>query len=139
MTHRKIIFVPDDFWTHPPQENSVTNSPYPPEWNDNPPPDPLDPRFGSILDSIRPTAAERALVADLVLMYVARDPDFAETFQYFWFDRHGDKRWHSVFLALLEQFATTAVGAQGEALTIDRAEGDVKAARDDVIEFGSQS
>ena len=43
-----------------------------------------------------------------------------------------------MFLALLEQFATTALGAQGEALTIARAEGDLTAARDDIIEFGSQ-
>jgi hypothetical protein len=44
-----------------------------------------------------------------------------------------------VFLALLEQLATTAVGAQGERLTIARAAGDLAAARDDIIEFGSQS
>jgi hypothetical protein len=44
-----------------------------------------------------------------------------------------------VFLALLEQFASTAVGAQGEQLSIARAQGDVVAARDDIIEFGSDS
>jgi hypothetical protein len=111
---------------------------YPPDWDNSPPPDPMDPRLGSVLDPIRPTAAERALVADLVQMYVAREHDFAETFQYFWADRHADKRWHAVFLALLEQFATTAVGAQGEPLTIARCQGDVQAARDDIIEFGER-
>ena len=117
----------------------MTDNPYPPEWDDTPPPDPLDPRLGSVLDPVRPTAAERALVADLAHQYVARDHDFAETFKYFWADRHADKRWPNVFLALFEQFAVTAVGAQGERLTIARAEGDLTAARDDIIEFGSQS
>lgn len=114
----------------------MTDHPYPPEWNETPEPDPMDPRLGSVLDPIRPTAAERALVADLAHQYVARDRDFGETFKYFWADRHADKRWPNVFLALLEQFAATAVGAQGEALSIARAEGDVQAARDGITEFG---
>ncbi|OBK56182.1 hypothetical protein A5656_19935 [Mycobacterium gordonae] len=117
----------------------MTDDSYPPEWDASPPPDPMDPRLGSVLDAIRPTSAERALVADLFAMYVARDPDFATTYQHFWLDRHADKRWHAVFLALLEQFASTAVGAQGEQLSIARAQGDVVAARDDIIEFGSDS
>ena len=116
----------------------MTDSPYPPDWDDTPPPDPMDPRLGHVLAPIHPTNAERALVADLAHMYVSRDHDFAETFKHFWGDRHADKRWPNVFLALLEQFATTALGAQGEALTIARAEGDLTAARDDIIEFGSQ-
>lgn len=135
---RRVIFVPDEYWTNPPKENPMTDSPYPPEWH-QPPPDPMDPRLGSVLDTIRPTAPERALVADLVAMYVARDPDFAQTYQHFWADRHADKRWHAVFLALLEQFAITAVGAQGEQLSIARAQGDVQAARDDIIEFGDNT
>lgn len=114
----------------------MTDSPYPPEWDDHEPDDPRD----GIPHSVRPTPAERALVADLVHRYV--DPDdysFPEAFQHFWRDRYTDKRWHSAFLALLEQFATTAVGAQGQALSVARAEGDKQAARDNIIEFGSQS
>lgn len=112
---------------------------YPQDWNDPPPPDPLDPRLGTVLDSIRPTAAERALVAEIVHEYVSRSTQFGYTFKHFWTDRYRDNRWPNLFLAMLEQFATTATGAQGEALTIARAQGDRDAARDDVIEFGSAS
>jgi len=112
---------------------------YPPEWDEIPPPNPLDPRLGSVLDSIRPTAAERALVADLAHQYVARDHDFGETFKHFWGDRSADQRWPMVFLALLEQYATTAVGAQGEDLSIARAEDDRNKARETIAEFGNHS
>jgi hypothetical protein len=54
---------------------------YPPAWDMTPPPDRLDPRLGSMLDPISPTAAEEALVAELVYQYVARSHDFAETFR----------------------------------------------------------
>ena len=117
----------------------MTDDSYPPEWDHIPPPNPLDPRFGSVLDGVRPTAAERALVADLIHQYVARDHDFGETFKHFWGDRHADQRWPMVFLAALEAYATTAIGAQGEALTIARAEGDRDAARETIAEFGSQA
>ena len=56
----------------------MTDSPYPPDWDDTPPPDPMDPRLGHVLAPIHPTNAERALVADLAHMYVSRDHDFAE-------------------------------------------------------------
>lgn len=114
----------------------MTDSPYPSEWDDAPPPHPLDPRLGTVIDAIRPTRAERALVADLVQKYVSRDHEFGATFQHFWLDRINDGRWHAVFMALLEQFAATAVGAQGEALSIARAEEDASHARTDVAKFG---
>lgn len=76
------------------------NNSYPPDWDMTPPPDPLDPRLGDVLDSIQPTNAERALVADLVHRYVSRDQSFAATFEHFWCDRYTDRRWHVVFLAL---------------------------------------
>ena len=46
---------------------------YPPEWRDTPPPHPFDPRLGDVLDPYRPTAAQSALVTELVRAYVSRD------------------------------------------------------------------
>lgn len=117
----------------------MTDDSYPPEWAEVPPPNPLDPRLGTVLDPIRPTAAERALVADLVHQYVARDHDFGETYRYFWEDRKIDHRWPNVFLAALEAYATTAVGAQGEELATRRARDDRDKARETIAEFGGQS
>lgn len=112
---------------------------YPPEWSEVPPPDPMDPRMGTVLEQIQPTAAESALVADLIHLYVSRDHDFGETFKHFWGDRHADHRWPMVFLAALEAYATTAVGAQGEQLTVARAADDRDKARETIAEFGSQT
>lgn len=112
---------------------------YPPDWDMTPPPDPLDPRLGSVLESIQPTTAERALVADLVHRYVSRDKSFGKTFEHFWRDRYTDRRWHVVFLALLEQFATMAVGTQGEDLAVGRLAEELEETRKSVTQFGNES
>jgi hypothetical protein len=115
----------------------VTDDSYPPEWDDD---RDDDPRYSGVPHLRRPTTAERALVADLVRRYVnSADDSFAAAFEHFIGDRDSDQRRAQVFLALLDQFALTAVGAQGEQLSVARAEGDLAAARDDIIEFGSQS
>lgn len=115
----------------------MTDNPYPPEWDDTPPPDPLDPRFGNVLDPWRPTPAERALAADLVHGYVSRDLGFEHLFLVFCRDRYAEKSWPQLLVAILEQFAATAVGAQGETLTIARTASDLQAARGEILEFGS--
>lgn len=111
---------------------------YPREWL-NEPPHPADPRLGDDLEPWEPSAAQRALVLDLLDRYVRRDPSFAVTFLRFGAQSYGDKTWPQMFLALLEYFAQTAIGAQAEALTIARVATDLRAARDDVIEFGELS
>ncbi len=70
---------------------------------------------------------------------MSRDHEFGGMFVVFAADRYEELNWPQAFMALLEQFTTTATGAQGEELTVARAEGDLAAARDDIIEFGSQS
>lgn len=138
--NRRVIFPPAEYWTTPKGTNDmIDDNSYPPEWNAAPPPDPMDPRFGTVLEPIRPTDAERALVADLIHQYVSRDYDFGETFKHFWGDRHADHRWPMVFLAALEAYATTAVGSQGEQLTIARAADDRDKARETIADFGSQT
>ena len=95
-----------------------------------------DPRLGDALEPWEPSAAQRALTLDVLDRFVRRDPSCADTFLRFFADRYRDKSWPQVFLALCEHFAVTAIGAQAEALTIARVAADLRAARDDVIEFG---
>ncbi|MBL3753113.1 hypothetical protein, partial [Mycobacteroides abscessus] len=65
-----------------------------------------------------------------------RDPTCGDTFLRFAADCYRDKTWPQMFLALCEHFTQTAIGAQAEALTVARVAADLRAARDDVIEFG---
>ena len=111
-------------------DNDSDNLGYPCEWSNQPPP-----RLGEDLEPWEPTAAQRALVLDLLDRYVRRDPSFGPTFVRFGADRYRDKSWPQAMLAVLEHFAQTAIGAQAEALTIARLASDLRAARHDVIEF----
>lgn len=114
----------------------MTDDNYPSEWDDEPQPDRLDPRYGDALDPWQPTQAQRALAAELAAAYIARDTGFGRLFLTFCADRDRETSWMQLTLALLELHATTAVGAQGEKLSIARAEGDLDEARRTIIEFG---
>jgi hypothetical protein len=114
----------------------MTDDSYPEDWCVQPP-HPLDPRLGNVLDSIEPTPAERALVADMLHRYVSRDHSFGKTFELFWRDRYTDNRWHAAFLALLEQSANMAVGTQGEDLAVARLAEELAETQKSVAEFGS--
>lgn len=116
--------------------NRMTDHPYPPDWDDIPPPDKHDPRYGDALDPWRPTQAQRALTAELAAAYIARDPGFFELFLTYGADRFADKAWPQAFLAILELYTSTAVGAQGEKLSIARAQGDTEAIRGTILESG---
>lgn len=110
---------------------------YPAEWLDNtePPwPDATDPRSGEFLDPWQPTSAERALVDDLALQYVAGTIDFNTMFLRFCSDCYHQRSWPQAFLALLEAFKNTAIGSQGLDPTVKRLAGDLKAARSDALE-----
>ena len=106
---------------------------YPPEWGDHEPPDYYDPRLGTALDPWHPDAAQRARVAGLAHQYVSRDHTFYIGFLGFCSDNYNAKTWPQALLALLEQFAQTAIGAQGEQLAVARLAGDVEHAREDVL------
>ena len=109
------------------------SSSYPAEWDR--PPDESDPRLGRVLHEWQPNAAERALTAELVYLYVSRLHTFETMFLNFCGDHYRDKSWPQALLAVLELFAQTAIGSQGEQLAIARLESDVTAARDDITRF----
>jgi hypothetical protein len=103
------------------------------------PPHPYDPRLGEWLDPWRPTHAQRARAIELLHMYVSRSHEFNKAFVLFHGDMKSDDSGPQMLVALLEQFAVTAIGSQGEELTVARLEGDLKAARDEVLrEQGAQ-
>ncbi|BDE16851.1 MULTISPECIES: hypothetical protein [Mycobacterium] len=111
---------------------------YPGDWSTEPP-HPDDPRFGDWLDPWRPTAAQRARAIELLRLYVSRSHDFNHAFVLFHRDIKSEDSGPQMLVALLEHFAVTAIGAQGEELTIARLAGDLAAARDDILqEHGAQ-
>ena len=93
---------------------------YPPDWDDTPRPDPLDPVSGTDLDAWRPTYRDIADAADLAVTYAAREHQFLPDFV----DRYG--QWHretrlpQIILALVQLLYEQGVGSQGERLTIER-------------------
>lgn len=116
----------------------MTDDSYPKDWSTDPP-HPDDPRMGDWLDPWRPTHAQRARAIDLLRLYVSRSHDFNDAFLDFYRDTSHERSGPQMLVALLEHFAVTAVGAQGEELTIRRLEGDLQAARGDVLrEQGAQ-
>lgn len=112
--------------------------PYSPEWlNDHP--RRADPRLSDVLDDYQPSAAIRARVADLWCRYAARDPEAVHTLLDLAADAMEDitddhRAFARVLLALLEQATVTAVGAQGEELTVRRLASQVAAHRADVLD-----
>lgn len=99
---------------------------------------PFDPRLGDVLDDYQPNPALRARVGELFHLYAARDHEAtyvlldlsADVLEDITDDHRAVAR---VLLALLEQATTTAIGAQGEPLTVSRLAGDVAAARADAL------
>lgn len=98
---------------------------------------PMDPRLSDILEEREPTPIDRVLVAELAHLYVSRSPAFSAVFCTLSVTWYEQLRWPTVMLALLEQFAQTAIGAQGEERTVKRLAADFLAARDDVIRDAS--
>lgn len=110
---------------------------YPPAWDETEP-HPDDPRFGDGLEPWHPDNGQRAEALRLLSLYVKRDHRFNAEFLNFAADRYRHTDWPEAFLTILESFATTAVGAQGEELTIARAESDHEHALLDTIEYGER-
>lgn len=111
--------------------------PYPPEWLHADATD--DPRFGDGLALWQPSAGMRARAAELLQHYCARSPHTERVLIDVARDTSRDRDWLPLLVALCEQFAVTAVAAQGESLTVRRLAGDVAAARDDALdEAGAQ-
>jgi hypothetical protein len=106
--------------------------PFPPDWVGNV--DPNDPRLGDGLDVWQPTAGLRARAVELLHYYVARSPQTQRVLIDVARDTSREGNWLPLLVALLEQFAVTAIGAQGEALTVRRLAGDVAAARADALD-----
>ncbi|KDF01932.1 hypothetical protein Y900_024135 [Mycolicibacterium aromaticivorans JS19b1 = JCM 16368] len=97
-----------------------------------------DPRLGAILDDYQPSAALRARAADLWRSYAAREPEAAHTLLDLAADiteeiEDDHRAVVRVLLAMLEHATTTAVGAQGEPLTVRRLASDTAAARQDAL------
>jgi hypothetical protein len=117
----------------------MTDQPYPLSC-----PHPYDPRLGDVLDDYQPTPAMRARVADLWRAYAAREPEAVYTLLDLSADVMEDltddhRAVIRVLLALLEQATETAIGAQGEPLTVRRLEALTAAARADALdEAGAQ-
>ena len=111
----------------------MTDDTYPPEWADQPPPHPDDPRLGEALRPWRPHAATGARVCELLCQYVAGDPAFTHSFLNFCGDTYADKTVPQIVLAFCEIFHITAIGSQGLDLTLARLAGDLEHAREDAL------
>lgn len=73
----------------------MSDDSFPPDWQVEPP-DPRDPLLGSDLDPLRPNAAQRAAVLELMLAYIAREPAFGREFLDFGAKAYRDKTWDAV-------------------------------------------
>lgn len=107
---------------------------YPPEWRQ--PPHPLDPVLGEELRPWRPSAGQRAQVAEQAFAYTARERQFRADFLQFCAERDADRSWPQAWLGLLELLRRTAVNAQGQQLTLARLVDDLDHAHDDRIQRG---
>jgi hypothetical protein len=104
---------------------------YPDSWRAAP--HPFDPVLGGDLDEFRPTPRQRADVIELALAYSSREYQFGAEFLDYAADRYDNLDWPQAFLGLLALFESTAVGAQGERLTVGRLASALAAARDDAL------